>query len=278
MDIFDIYKREALGETLLTPQDEIELSKKIKMGDQIAFEIMVKANLRLVVKIAMGWQENGLPLLDLINEGNIGLMRAVRKFDPNKGARFSTYATWWIINSIRRAIVDKSLIIRIPIHASNKRKKAKRSANTLSTKLGRDPTNAEIAKYMEMSLKDVKLYLEAMCYTVSIDSPVKPDSDSTIGDLVPDENVCPPYEEMMKVDLYTLMMNEVERLDTKIKIIIKSHFGLNGSGCKTYQELEAMLNIGKGQAKLLKSRALNILRKRITTPGHPLRAHLLSFS
>ena len=168
---FHLYVRE-IGQTkLLTPQEEVVLSKRIQKGDAKAREHMIKANLRLVVKIARDYENFGLPLLDLINEGNIGLMRAVEKFDPKKGAKLSTYAAWWIKQSIRRALSDQSKTIRIPVHATDKLLHIRRAAAKLEEELGREPTADEIGMELDIPAKQVSQLQIAAIRPASLDAP-----------------------------------------------------------------------------------------------------------
>src|SRR5436190_5453912 len=183
---FHLYIRE-IGETkLLTPQEEIALARRIQKGDSKAREHMIKANLRLVVKIARDYESYGLPLLDLINEGNIGLMRAVEKFDPDKGAKLSTYAAWWIKQSIRRALSDQSKTIRIPVHATDKLLHIRRMSLKLEEELGREPTDVEIGAELAIPAKQVRQLLDASIRPTSLDAPLGDDDTNRIADVIAD--------------------------------------------------------------------------------------------
>src|SRR4051794_5602385 len=186
--VYTLYLRE-IGQTkLLTPQQEIELAKKIQKGDERAREDMIKANLRLVVKIARDYEEYGLPLLDLINEGNIGLMKAVERFDPTKGAKLSTYASWWIKQAIRRALSNQSKTIRLPVHVGDKLVHMRRAAVRLHEELGREPTDEELAKALETTATRINELRNAGARPSSLDAPIGGDDDSNpFGDIIGDE-------------------------------------------------------------------------------------------
>src|ERR1044072_7528971 len=182
-----LYLREIGQVKLLTPQEEIELAARIKKGDKKARELMIKANLRLVVKIAHDYEGLGLPLLDLISEGNIGLMKAVERFDPAKGGKLSTYAAWWIKQSIKRALANQSKTIRLPVHLVDKISKMRRVIAKLTDELGREPENEEIASELQIPTAKVALLKTVSVRPASLDAPVGEDNDSaTLGDLVGD--------------------------------------------------------------------------------------------
>src|ERR1051326_923204 len=189
-----IYLRE-IGQTpLLTPQEEIKLAARIKKGDQAARTHMIKANFRLVVKIAHDYSNYGLPLLDLISEGNIGLMKAVERFDPKKGGKLSTYGAWWIKQSIKRALANQSKTIRLPVHLVDKIAKMKRVAMRLSEELGREPTDEELGERIGVSAAKVGQLKVISIRPASLDAPIG-DSDSTeLGEIVPDEDAFSPYD------------------------------------------------------------------------------------
>lgn len=182
-----LYLQEVGRTPLLTPLEEIQLAKRIKRGDAKAREQMIKANLRLVVKIARGYENYGLPLLDLINEGNIGLMKGVERFDPAKGAKFSTYGAWWIKQSIRRALANQSKTIRLPVHVVDKISNIRRTAMKLQEILGVEPDDDQIAQELGISTARVRQYRAAAVAPMSLDSPLGEDSDNRISDIIADE-------------------------------------------------------------------------------------------
>src|SRR5438046_1203716 len=179
---FHLYLREVGQSKLLTPADEIRLAKRIKRGDARAREEMIKSNLRLVVKIARDYEDYGLPLLDLINEGNMGLMKAVERFDPRKGAKLSTYASWWIKQSIRRALANQSKTIRLPVHVVDKLFHIRRAEMKLRETLDREPTDEEVAQNLGLNARRVRDYREAARATVSLDAPLGADEPARVAD------------------------------------------------------------------------------------------------
>ena len=191
-----LYLQEVGRTPLLTPQEEIQLAKRIKRGDAKAREQMIKANLRLVVKIARGYENYGLPLLDLINEGNIGLMKGVERFDPAKGAKFSTYGAWWIKQAIRRALANQSKTIRLPVHVVDKISHIRRTAMKLQEVLGVEPDDDQIAEELGISTARVRQYRTAAVAPMSLDSPLGEDSDNRISDIIADERAGSPFEAM----------------------------------------------------------------------------------
>jgi len=188
-----LYLREIGQVKLLTPQEEIELAAKIKKGDKKAREQMIKANLRLVVKIARDYEGIGLPLLDLISEGNIGLMKAVERFDPAKGGKLSTYGSWWIKQAIKRALANQSKTIRLPVHLVDKISKMRRVAMKLQEELGREPTDEELADEMGMTAARVRQMRLAAIRPASLDAPIGDDDSNNFADVVEDENATSPY-------------------------------------------------------------------------------------
>src|SRR5881296_1924078 len=181
---------------LLTPQEEIELAKKIKKGDAKAREQMINANLRLVVTIANDYANLGLPLLDLISEGNIGLTKAVERFDPGKGAKLSTYAAWWIKQSIKRALANQSKTIRLPVHLVDKLFHLRRATAKLEEVLGREPTDEELAGELDYPLARVKMLRRAAIRPTSLEAPIGDDETNRVADVVKDESAETPYEQL----------------------------------------------------------------------------------
>jgi len=191
-----LYLREIGQVKLLTPQEEIELAAKIKKGDRKAREHMIKANLRLVVKIARDYEGIGLPLLDLISEGNIGLMKAVERFDPKKGGKLSTYGSWWIKQSIKRALANQSKTIRLPVHLVDKISRMRRTAMKLQEDLGREPTDEELAAELGTTAARVSQMRTASIRPASLDAPVGDDDSNNFSEIVEDERAVNPYDEL----------------------------------------------------------------------------------
>src|SRR6202789_764437 len=197
-----IYLRE-IGQTpLLTREEEVKLARRIKRGDQAARQQMIKANLRLVVKIAHDYASYGLPLLDLISEGNIGLMKAVERFDPKKGGKLSTYAAWWIKQSIKRALANQSKTIRLPVHLVDKIARMRRVGMVLSERLGREPSDEELAMELQIPTSRVAHLKSVSVRPASLDAPVGEDGDSaTFGEIVGDDNAISPYDNLRDKNL-----------------------------------------------------------------------------
>ena len=205
---FQLYLREIARIPLLTPEQEVKLARQIKRGDQQAGAEMVRANLRLVVKIARDYANFGLPVLDLISEGNIGLMKAVERFDPKKGGKLSTYAAWWIKQSIRRALASQAKTIRLPVHLIDKIGKMRRVSSQMMEELGREPTDDELADEIGLSSSKVTALKSAALRPASLDQPIQDGESFQFGDIVGDEESDNPFETLRDKD----MLEEVEEL------------------------------------------------------------------
>src|SRR5450432_113951 len=208
-----LYLREIGQVKLLTPDEEIQLAARIKKGDKKAREHMIKANLRLVVKIARDYEGIGLPLLDLISEGNIGLMKAVERFDPAKGGKLSTYGSWWIKQSIKRALANQSKTIRLPVHLVDKISKMRRTAMKLQEVFGREPTDDELAEEMGMSTSRVAQMRTAAIRPASLDAPIGDDETNNFAEVVQDENADSPYEQLEEKTVNRMLQEMVKTLD-----------------------------------------------------------------
>lgn len=261
---FRLYIRE-VGETkLLTPLEEIQLARRIQRGDMKAREHMIKANLRLVVKIARDYEGLGLPLLDLINEGNIGLMRAVEKFDPRKGAKLSTYAAWWIKQSIRRALSDQSKTIRLPVHATDKLLSIRRTAMRLEEELGRQPTEEEIGAELDIPAKQVRLLQTAGIRPASLDAPIGDDESNRIADIVADQNAGTPYLDLESKTNTKLVHDLMGDLDPREAAILRQRFGLDGGDEKTLEEIGVQFGVTRERIRQIEDKALRKLRNRLS--------------
>ena len=223
-----LYLREIGQVKLLTPQEEIELAARIKKGDKKAREQMIKANLRLVVKIARDYDGIGLPLLDLISEGNIGLMKAVERFDPKKGGKLSTYGSWWIKQSIKRALANQSKTIRLPVHLVDKISKMRRVAMKLQEELGREPTDEELADELGMTATRVRQMRMVSIRPASLDAPIGDDDSNNFSDLVEDENAITPYQDLEDKTVTGMLQDMVKHLDPREATILRYRFGLDG--------------------------------------------------
>ncbi len=261
---YSLYLRE-IGQTkLLTPQEEIALAARIKRGDARAREEMIKANLRLVVKIAREYEDYGVPLLDLINEGNIGLMKAVERFDPAKGAKLSTYAAWWIKQAIRRALSNQSKTIRLPVHVGDKLVHMRRTAVRLHEELGREPTDDELAKQMGTTALRITELRNAGARPSSLDAPIGGDDDSNpFGDIIGDEKADTPYEQLEDKTNTELIRELVEKLPEREAVILRYRFGLDGDDERTLEEVGQKFGVTRERIRQLQNIALNKLRKMI---------------
>ena len=260
---FKLYLREIGLVKLLTPQEEIELAARIKKGDKKAREHMIKANLRLVVKIAHDYDGYGLPLLDLINEGNIGLMKAVERFDPAKGGKLSTYGAWWIKQSIKRALANQSKTIRLPVHLVDKIAKMRRVAMKLQEEFGREPTDEELAEEMGMTVQRVAQMRTAAIRPASLDAPIGDDDSNSFGEIVQDENAHSPYEKLEDKTVNSMLQEMVKTLDEREATILRFRFGLDGGNEKTLEEVGQKFGVTRERVRQIQNIALRKLRKMI---------------
>ena len=248
---------------LLTPEEEIELAARIKKGDKKAREQMIKANLRLVVKIAHDYEGFGLPLLDLISEGNIGLMKAVERFDPSKGGKLSTYGSWWIKQSIKRALANQSKTIRLPVHLVDKISKMRRVAMQLQEEFGREPTDEELAEELQTTASRIAQMRMASIRPASLDAPIGDDESNSFSEVVQDENADTPYE-MLEDKTVTGMLEEmVKKLDPREATILRYRFGLDGGSERTLEEVGEKFNVTRERVRQIQNIALRKMRKMI---------------
>jgi RNA polymerase primary sigma factor len=258
-----LYLREIGQVKLLTPEQEIELAAKIKKGDKKAREQMIKANLRLVVKIAHDYEGFGLPLLDLISEGNIGLMKAVERFDPAKGGKLSTYGSWWIKQSIKRALANQSKTIRLPVHLVDKIAKMRRTAMRLQEELGREPTDDELAGELGISASRVSQMRTAAIRPASLDAPIGDDESNNFAEVVQDENADTPYEQLEEKTVTGMLHEMIKTLDPREATILRYRFGLDGGSEKTLEEVGEKFGVTRERVRQIQNIALNKLRKMI---------------
>ncbi len=258
-----LYLREIGQVQLLTPAEEIELAAKIKAGDRVARERMIKANLRLVVKIARDYEGLGLPLLDLISEGNIGLMKAVERFDPSKGGKLSTYGAWWIKQSIKRALANQAKTIRLPVHLVDKISRMRRVAMGLQEVLGREPTDEELAEEMGMTPTRVAQLRTAAIRPASLDAPIGDDESNNFSEIVQDENAESPYEQLEEKTLSDMLHHMVDELDPREATILRYRFGLDGGKERTLEEVGHKFGVTRERVRQIQNLALAKLRRRI---------------
>jgi RNA polymerase primary sigma factor len=258
-----LYLREIGQVKLLTPDEEIQLAARIKKGDKKAREHMIKANLRLVVKIARDYEGIGLPLLDLISEGNIGLMKAVERFDPAKGGKLSTYGSWWIKQSIKRALANQSKTIRLPVHLVDKISKMRRTAMKLQEEIGHEPTDEELADEMGMTAARVRQMRMAAVRPASLDAPIGDDDSNNFADVVQDENATSPYENLEDKTVVNMLQDMVKHLDEREATILRFRFGLDGGSEKTLEEVGVKFNVTRERVRQIQNLALKKLRKMI---------------
>lgn len=263
-DTLQLYLREIGQVRLLTPAEEIELARRIQNGDEAAREHMIKANLRLVVKIARDYEGLGLPLLDLINEGNIGLMKGVERFNPAKGAKLSTYAALWIKQAIRRALGNQSKTIRLPVHVADKMAHIRLAERKLREALGREASDEELAEEMGFSLRQVKLYREAGKAPVSLDAPLGDDEDGKqVAEIVADPNAVAAYDQMVKQGDAELLQEVLETLSERERSILTLRYGLAGDSPKTLEEVGEEYGLTRERIRQIQEEALVRLRTRM---------------
>src|ERR1700722_9504688 len=258
-----IYLREIMQTPLLTAQQEIELAARVKKGDQKARAWMIQANLRLVVKIAHDYSNLGLPLLDLISEGNIGLMKAVERFDPAKGGKLSTYGSWWIKQSIKRALANQSKTIRLPVHLVDKISRMRRTAMKLQEILGREPTDEELAEEIGISAMRVAQMRTAAIRPASLDAPIGDDDSNNFAEVVQDENAFTPYEQLEDKTVVHMLRDLVKNLDNREATILNARFGLDGGNEKTLEDVGAKFGVTRERVRQIQNIALRKLRKMI---------------
>ena len=264
-DTMKTYMNEIGQISLVSKEQEVGLAEKIHGSDNFehdeARKTLIQANLRLVVKIAHDFKGLGLPLLDLISEGNIGLMRAVEKFDPAKGAKFSSYAAWWIKQSMRRALANQSRIIRIPVQSAGKINKIKSIRTKLAEKLGREPTDAEIAKDLDFSERTVAGLRLADLRTFSLHDPIQQGEDGEFQDIIPDRGAQTPDRILSDVESVSRLVDLLGELDERERMILKMRFGLDGNRPKTLEEVSQTIGRTRERVRQIQNQALTKLRE-----------------
>lgn len=262
------YLKEIGGFSLLSLEEEIELARRIEQGDENAKRILAESNLRLVVSIAKRYAGRGLSFLDLIQEGNLGLIKAVDKFDYNKGYKFSTYATWWIRQAITRSIADQSRTIRIPVHMSEVINKTYRISRTLLQEYGREPTEKELADAMNLPVDKIREILKVSADPISLDTTIGEEDDSHLGDFIRDETVVGPEEAASYAMLQDQIARLLETLTDREQRVLILRFGLKDGRSRTLEEVGKEFNVTRERIRQIEAKALRKLR-------HPSRARML---
>lgn len=260
---YQLYLKE-IGQTpLLTIAEENHLAARIKRGDKAARERMIKANLRLVVKIARDYEGYGVPLLDLISEGNIGLMKGVERFDPTKGAKLSTYSAWWIKQAIKRALANQGKTIRLPVHVVDKLFHIRRAEARLQEAFGREATDEEIADDLDTTPEKIRELRTASQRPASLEAPLGYDSDNRVADVVADENAEDPYDELEGKANTSMLREVLKELDPREVTILRYRFGLDGDDEKTLEEVGRKFGLTRERIRQIQEIALKKLRKKI---------------
>jgi len=269
------YLREIGRIPRLTPQQEVELARKIKNGDAAARDRMINSNLRLVVTIAHDYANLGLPLLDLISEGNIGLTKAVERFDPARGAKLSTYAMWWIKQAIKRALANQGKTIRLPVHLVDKVAKVRRVSLQMSDELGREPTDDELGEELGIATEKVARLKSVGIRPASLDVPIAADDSSEFGEMISDEEAQTPFELLRDKNLRDEMSSLLKVLDDREKKIISQRFGLGGGNPKTLENVAKNFGITRERIRQLQNVALAKLRRALSKKEDALDIRLL---
>ena len=260
-DTMKVYMHDIGQIPLVSKEEEVELAARIAAGCEEARKILIKSNLRLVVKIAHDFKGLGLPLLDLISEGNIGLMRAVEKFDPSKGAKFSSYAAWWIKQSMRRALANQSRTIRVPVQSASKINRVKEARNELVEKLSREPTDTEIAESLDFSTRTVTGLRRADLKGFSLHDSIQDGENGKFEEIIPDQTTAAPDALLGRHESVERLRKLVETLDEREGLILKMRFGLGGDPPRTLEEVSEQINRTRERVRQIQNQALAKLKE-----------------
>ena len=262
----NLYLNEIAQYPLISVEEECELAVRIKAGDESAEQELTNANLRLVVKIARDYEGLGLPLLDLIEEGNMGLMKAVKRFDPTKGGKLSTYGSWWIKQSIKRALANQSKTIRLPVHLVDKISRMRRVAMKLQENLGREPTNEELAEEMHMAPAKVSQLRTAAIRPASLQAPLGDEAESdTLGDVVEDDHMHTPYEDLEDKTVTKMLHTMLDHINEREAAILRYRFGLDDGGeTRTLEEVGKKFGVTRERVRQIQNIALGRLKRMIS--------------
>lgn len=267
-DATRLYLKEIGFSSLLTAQEEVFFARKAQKGEEAARKRMIESNLRLVVKIARRYMNRGLSLLDLIEEGNLGLIRAVEKFDPERGFRFSTYATWWIRQTIERGIMNQTRTIRLPVHVLKEINIYQRAARHLSQKLDHEPTPEEVANLLDKPVEDVKDMLGLNERVASVDAPLDDDPDRSLLDAIADEHAVDPEKMLQREDLQGLIAQWLGELNDKQREVVERRFGLSSREISTLEEVGADIGVTRERVRQIQVEALKRLRVILEKAGY----------
>jgi RNA polymerase primary sigma factor len=259
LDPLQLFLKDISKVSLLTAAQEVELAKRIERGDRRANQEMVEANLRLVVSIAKKYRNRGLPFLDLIQEGTIGLVRAVEKFDHRRGFKFSTYATWWIRQAVARALADKARTIRLPVHKVEKLHKIHHAERILRAQLKRDPTPAEIAKGVGLPVEEVQVILRTARTPVSLQAPVGDGDDCELGHLLADKDLPLPEDAMQSVSRTAALADCLDSLDDRQRTVLELRYGLDGGRPRTLDEIGLVFGVTRERVRQIEKQSLTKL-------------------
>ena len=262
-----LYLNEIGASPLLTAEEEVRFSRLAQRGDEAARKRMIESNLRLVVKIARRYLNRGLALLDLIEEGNLGLIRAVEKFDPERGFRFSTYATWWIRQTIERAIMNQTRTVRLPIHVVKEINTYLRAARSLAQKLDHEPSAEEIAELLHKPIRDVEKMLGLNERTASTDTTILADSGKTLLDTIPDEHAQDPTDVLQEDEIHNNIEDCLAQLSDKQREVVERRFGLHGYSVSTLEEVGREIGVTRERVRQIQMDALKKLRKILEQEG-----------
>ena len=266
-DTMKLYMQNIGRYSLVTPLEEVHLAGRIASGDDEARDKLIRSNLRLVVKIAHDFKGLGLPLLDLISEGNIGLMRAVEKFDPTKGAKLSSYAAWWIKQSMRRALANQARTIRIPVQSASKISKIRAARLKLTESLGREPTDAEIARDINLTERTVTGLRLGRTTTISLQDPIQQGEDGEFRDIIPDEKTAAPDVIVQEEETLVHTLELVDQLDERERTILRLRFGLQGERPRTLEEVSQAIGRTRERVRQIQNQALVKLRQMLEDEG-----------
>jgi RNA polymerase primary sigma factor len=256
----DLYLKEISRYPLITREEEARLARRIRDGEQEALDKLCRSNLRFVVSVAKKYQNQGVALADLINEGNLGLIRAAHKFDETKGIKFISYAVWWIRQAILQALAEQSRIVRVPLNRAGTLHRIGRRSNALLQELGREPSAEEIANGMDISLEEVRKTLSISQAHLSLDAPLTPGEDNKLLDYLPDEFNPSPDENAFETALKEAIRDSLDSLKPREAKILRLYYGLDGNEAMTLEEIGSVLGITRERVRQIKEKALNRLR------------------